>query len=231
MNNLKFLRPVTDDVDLYEREYFDRYYTFGDRKREEMYRQEYKRILQHTKPGIVMDVGCGIGGLLTTFDDRWQKWGYDPSEYAAEKAKNRGITMFHDLSDVDFDSCDVVIFRGTLQHINFPMRALAHAHRILRPGGLLVILATPDSDSLVYRMWGNLPALDAPRNWIVFGSRMLANILLRLGFDSIEVSHPYYGTPYADPLRDFGKFVFSLFFGWRKFAFPGNQMEIYAVKK
>jgi hypothetical protein len=38
-------------------------------------------------------------------------------------------------------------------------------------------------------------------------------------------------TPYANPVSDFFKFFISLFAGWRKFAFPGNQMEIYAVKK
>jgi hypothetical protein len=59
---------------------------------------------------------------------------------------------------------------------------------------------------------------------------MLANILKRLEYDELEVIHPYLGTPYARPLKDFSKFVISLFFGWRPFAFPQNMMEIYARK-
>ena len=230
MNDL-YTRQAYDDAGLYEREYFDKYYTYGDKKRDEMYRQEYKRILERADFGTVLDVGCGIGGLLATFDDRWVKLGYEPSEFAALRSADKGIRMYPNLNRVDTESCDVVIFRGTLQHISLPLRALNHANRILKSGGLLVVLATPDSDSLVYRIWGNLPALDAPRNWVVFGSRMLSNILIRLGFEDIEVLHPYRGTPYANPPRDFLMFFVSLFFGWRKFPFPGNQMEIYAVKK
>jgi ubiquinone/menaquinone biosynthesis C-methylase UbiE len=129
------------------------------------------------------------------------------------------------------ESFDVVVFRGTLQHINFPMTALVQATRVLKRGGLLVILATPDTDSLVYKIWGNLPALDAPRNWVVFGGKVLVNILTRLEYSDIKVFRPYLKSPYARPLADFGKFFISLFFGWRKFAFPGNQIEIFAVKK
>lgn len=225
-------RPAIDDVDLYGRAYFNKYYTHGDRKRDAMYWQEYKRIMERAKrAGRVLDVGCGIGSFLTIMDDRWEKWGYDPSEFAAEMSRKKGIRMVNDVGGLESETFDLVVFRGTLQHINFPMRALSHATRILKPGGLLVVLATPDADSLVYRIWGNLPALDAPRNWIVFGSRMLANIMVRLGYDDVEILHPYLGTPYASPVRDFCKFAVSLFFGWRKFAFPGNQFELYARKK
>jgi SAM-dependent methyltransferase len=227
---MNYAHLPTEDKSLYEREYFDQYY-INDKKREEMYRQEYKRILQRTKPGRVLDVGCGVGGFLSLFDDRWERYGYEPSEWAAARAKQKGITMVHDLSFFDLGSIDVIIFRGTLQHINYPMKSLVHATQLLRKGGLLVVLATPDTDSLVYKIWGNLPALDAPRNWIVFGSRVLANILRRLGMEDIEVLHPYLGTPYASPLKDLSKFVVSLFFGWRKFAFPGNQFELYCRKK
>lgn len=219
----------TKDAELYERDYFNQYYV-GDKQREEMYRQEYKRILERVQPGRVLDVGCGVGGLLATFDDRWEKFGYEPSEFAADRASKKGIKMLHTLNDLDFESMDVVIFRGTLQHIAFPMSSLAQAEGILKHGGLLVVLATPDTDSLVYRIWRNLPALDAPRNWVLFGGTFLSNILARLGFVDVEVLHPYLGTPYASPLRDFVKFVVSLFFGWRKFAFPGNMMEVYARK-
>jgi len=218
-----------DDKNLYERDYFDGYYA-NDKRREEMYRQEAKRIQERANFGNILDVGCGVGGFLQTLDDRWKKYGYEPSEFAAEKAKGRGIEMLRNLHGVESNSMDVVIFRGTLQHMSKPVETLSQCARILRQGGLLVILATPDTDSLVYKIWGELPPLDAPRNWILFGNKYLSNILKRLGFAGIEVLHPYWETPYARPLRDFALFFVSLFFGWRKFAFPGNMMEIYARK-
>lgn len=220
----------TDDRYLYERDYFDQYYLL-DKQREVMYLQEYQRIQKRTNFGRVLDIGCGVGGFLSVFDDRWTKYGYEPSEFAASKARARGINMIHTIQSVDFEFYDCVVLRGSIQHINFPMRTLTQATRVLKPGGLLVLLATPDTDSLVYKLWGNLPALDAPRNWVVFGNRFLSNILKRLGYSDIEVLHPYWETPYARPLHDLSNFFISLFFGYRKFAFPGNMMEIYAVKQ
>ncbi len=220
-----------DDAHLYEQKYFDGYY-LKDAKRERMYEQEYARIkAYYPQGGKILDIGCGIGGFLNTFDDRWEKHGIEPSEFAFPRAVKKGINMLHSLRVAEFEYYDVVIFRGTLQHIALPMDALVQARRVLKKGGLLVILATPDTDSLVYKIWGNLPALDAPRNWVVFGGKVLTNILKRLEFRDIKLLHPYLDTPYASPLKDFFKFTISLFFGWRKFAFPGNQMEIYAIKE
>lgn len=219
-----------DDRQLYERKYFDGYYA-NDKRRDEMYKQEARRIQERANFGNILDIGCGVGGFLSTLDDRWKKYGFEPSEYAAEKATARGITMLRNPASIDTEVFDVVVFRGTLQHMSKPIETLAHATRGLRKGGLLVILATPDTDGIVYKLWGKLPPLDAPRNWVLFGNRFLRNILERMDYENIEVLHPYFGTPYANPVKDFLAFLISLFFGWRKFAFPGNMMEIYAVKK
>jgi SAM-dependent methyltransferase len=218
-----------DDKDLYDKNYFNGYYE-NDKLRDAMYLQEEARVRARSNFGDVLDVGCGIGGFLQTFDDRWKKFGYEPSEYASEKAAGRGIHMERNLNAISSNSMDVIILRGVLQHMNKPLEELAQCTRILRPGGLLVILATPDTDSLVYKIWGNLPALDAPKNWVLFGHKFLVNILLRLGYVEFEILHPYSGTPYARPMKDFWNFFVSLFFGWRKFPFPGSMMEVYCRK-
>jgi len=225
---------MMDDKSLYDKSYFDGYY-IGDCKREKAYHDEHDRIMaQYLKNhtgigGIILDIGCGIGGFLNIFDDRWEKLGVEPSEYAAEKAMKKGIKIIRGVETLPAESADLVILRGSLQHISMPMQTLGHAVRALKRGGLLVILATPDTDSLVYKIWGRLPPLDAPRNWVLFGHRMLANILKRLGLTA-EFLYPYWETPYARPLSDLLKFCLSLIFGYRPFAFPGNLMEVYAVK-
>lgn len=219
-----------NDAYLYDANYFiDRSYG-ADPRREAAYKQERRRITQRLSNGNILDVGCGTGKFLEGLDDRWKKYGVEPSEYAFKQARARRIEMFPDLQEVTDMAMDAVVFRGTLQHISTPIQDLYHAARILKPNGLLAILATPDADSLVYRIWGKLPALDAPRNWVVFGHRELENILSRLGFVDIQVLHPYWETPYARPGLDFARFAASLFLGWRPFAFPGNMMEVFARK-
>lgn len=213
---------------LYDSGYFRQYE--HDRKRETMYSQEHARILEYYPQGAtILDYGCGTGGFLANFDDRWIKYGVEPSVFAAKKSRVRkiNITMTENLMD---ECMDVIVFRGTLQHIHEPMQALTEAARLLKRGGMLFILSTPDTDSLVYKIWGRLPPLDAPRNWVLFGRRYTVNILTRLGLETVKELHPYFGTPYAAPLKDFMKFIISLFFGWRPFAFPGNMMEIHARK-
>lgn len=217
------------DSDLYDGNYFDGYY-LTDPKRDEQYKQERARILALVKPANILDIGCGVGGFLDGFDDRWTKYGYDPSAFATEKAKRKGINMLRHYSTLETESMDVVILRGVLQHIDEPMICLFQATRILKRGGLLVILATPNTNSIVYKIWGKLPPLDATRNWIVFSDSILDNVLERLRYSKRSFHYPYIKTPYARPLKDIMSFVVSLFFGWRKFAFWGSMFEVYAWK-
>jgi len=216
---------------LYGRQYFEQYQ--HDAKRAVAYQQEFHR-LQNFIPtsGRVLDVGAGIGNFLDLFpSDKWQKVAVEISDYASETCAKKGILTLVDTRHVAANSCDVVVYRGTLQHIYEPMASLIASTIALKENGTLAVLATPDTDSWVYQIWKRLPALDAPRNWVLFGSTYLKNILGRLGYDIIEVNHPYRNSPYAKPIQDFCNFGLSLVAGYRPFAFPGNMMEIFARKK
>lgn len=222
---------TTRDAALYDRRYFEDRGYGRDPRRGCMYNQERRRIAGLARGGRILDVGCGLGEFLAGFDDRWERYGYEPSAYAAATCLARGIVMYETIGDVVPGSMDVVVIRGSLQHMANPVETLALSAFALRRGGLLAILATPDADSLVYRTWGRLPALDPPRNWVVFGERNLRAVLDRLGIAVTAVAHPYWRTPYARPLADLARFAWSLVAGWRPFAFPGNMMEVYGVKR
>ena len=65
------------------------------------------------------------------------------------------------------DFFDLVIIRGTIQHLDEPFLFLKHAFTALRPGGYLVFLATPNTNSPFYRLKKTLPFIDAPRNFYI----------------------------------------------------------------
>ena len=213
---------------MYDRDYFERNGYGRDAKRETAYRQESGRIFARVSGGSVIDYGCGTGEFLDYFDG-WKRYGVEISDYAAMVARGKGIKIIKAeyYSPVYFN---LVVFRGTLQHLDDPFNALRWAHYQLRPGGTLAILAQPNAESVVYRLFGDLPALDWTRNYWIPGKRELCNVLEHIGFTVQDVIYPYRGGPYASPAKDTWRFVQRLFGRRVKFAWPGNMMEVYAVK-
>jgi 2-polyprenyl-3-methyl-5-hydroxy-6-metoxy-1,4-benzoquinol methylase len=153
-----------------------------------MYAQEIKRLKskfpEHMKGGAILDVGCGVGDWLCHLHGNWTKCGVEPDDYAAKQARVKGI--FVGGYDYEPGSFDVIVFRGTLQHIENPFETLRKAVELLRHGGLLVFLATPNTNSPMYKRTGTLPALDPPRNWWLPSDLNLRNVLANMGFKNIE---------------------------------------------
>jgi SAM-dependent methyltransferase len=192
--------------------------------------QELERVHEITglTGGTVVDVGCGLGELLDLFpSDRWHKLGIEPAESARAACRAKGISF--DLPEGE-GWCDLVLLRGSLQHLDEPIATLRAAHGWLRPGGFLVALATPNAGGPVYRLFQDLPALDPPRNFVVFSDRVLRQCLLNLGFQEPTFAYPYLGSPYAHPVRDHLRFCLRLAGIRRPFAFWRSTMECYAQR-
>lgn len=202
----------------------------GEKARQAMREQELDRIRRRTglTSGSVVDVGCGLGELLDLLPaDSWKKFGVEVAETARATCRDKGISF--ELPSGE-GWCDLVVLRGSLQHLDEPVATLRTAHQWLRPGGWLVLLATPNAGGVVYRLFQDLPALDPPRNFVVFSDRVLGQCLLNIGFRDPTFVYPYLGTPYARPLSDHASFVLRLLGVKTRFAFWRNMMECYAQK-
>jgi len=219
---------VVNPQSLYDAEYFAAY--GDDTKRQEMYQQECQRLYDLVwGGGSILDIGCGLGDFLYTYDPGhicdW--YGIEVSDHAREIAKQRGVRFYWPDRP---DKFDLIILRGSIQHLDKPLQMLHNAYAWLKPGGTIAFLATPNSESIVYRLFSDLPALHPDYNYWIPGARELANVLKHIGFGDIETVYPYLNTPYAHPLRDAWRFLLRLIGVKQPFAWPENMMEIYARK-
>jgi len=105
-----------------------------------------------TDHGKVLEIGCGLGHLLTWLVDQYQVVGSDINEWALDQArKNVPQGEFlsqsaQDLSTFSDKSFQIVIAKHVVEHLPEPEQCIAEISRVLAPGGLL-ILATPNLDS------------------------------------------------------------------------------------
>lgn len=139
------------------------------------------------KPGArVLDVGCGRGVLLGPLADLgFEVHGLEISEEAVEGVDPRAeIRIATRLSDAGHQSSyfDEIIIWHTLEHTTDPRGILQECHRILRPGGRLIV-AVPNFSSAQAR-WsgGDWFHLDTPRHLYHFPVPALRRLIERCGF-------------------------------------------------
>lgn len=105
----------------------------------------------------LLDVGC-YTGIFVEIATRhgWDAWGLEPSHWAVEEARKRGLHVVQgtlDTADLPDAFFDVVTLWDVIEHLIDPRSALCHARRLLKPGGLLVV-HTIDIESLFARLMG-----------------------------------------------------------------------------
>jgi SAM-dependent methyltransferase len=110
--------------------------------------------------GRVLELGCGMGHLLTWLPDRYRVFGTDINPWALAQAKHN-VTSGHFAvlsADAGFifprSSFEIVIAKHVVEHLHHPEQAIAEMSRVLVPGGLL-ILATPNLNSPMRKRKGS----------------------------------------------------------------------------
>jgi SAM-dependent methyltransferase len=224
-----------NDSELYDAKYFQN--RFGnDRLRQASYKLEKSYIEQHLgrqvfSSGSMLDVGCGTGEFIEAIG--WNMdtaFGMEVSEHARSSAEDRGIRFTPDLFNAE-EFFDLVVFRGTIQHLPDPFEYIFKASKALKRGGHVLFLATPNSNSIYYRRFKTLPFIDERFNYWIPCDIALCTVLRKYGFRILDVTYPYLGTPYANPTRDHLRFVRKLLFRTEdKFAFWRSSMTVLAQR-
>ncbi len=185
--------------------------------------------INNLTPGKVLDVGCGLGFLLSGIDDKWEKHGVEISEFGANYAKKYGKILCGVLQAAEYksDSFDVVLIYHVIEHMKNPVSELKEIKRILKPGGKLIV-GTPDFNCGLAKRFGyNFRLLKDTTHISLFDTFGLYKLLTDLFFEIEKVSYPFFDTEY------FIKENLLRLFDTSKISPPfyGNFATFYAHKK
>ncbi len=140
----------------------------------------------------VADLGAGEGLVSQLLARRAERvWCIDNSskmvEVGTELAKKNGLAnLTYKLGDIESvplpdKSVDLAILSQALHHASHPQTAVNEAHRILRPGGQLLVLDLKEHDyENAHEQFGDL--------WLGFKEAALHGFLKSAGFQKVDVT-------------------------------------------
>jgi len=149
-------------------------------------------ILAHAgAPGRMLEIGIGAGFFLKAAQRAgWRVHGIEISNEAALFAHGRlgldVVKMPAEQLGLASDGFDVVVMFEVVEHLFEPRRVLEDVHRVLRPGGILM-LSTPNFDAFSRFALGSSWAVLSPGEHLYyFTRRTLQAILKTAGFQDVQ---------------------------------------------
>ena len=150
----------------------------------------------------LLDVGCGPGFFLDVGQDRgWNVMGIEPSKYACDFVRTRGLDVKNTMFNINFasnhkDLFDAVHLCNVLEHVPHPAELIQNIKTVLAPGGLVCITVPNDFNLLQKNL---VEQLNYPPYWIspkhhlnYFSYDTIESLLGRHGFECFgrEASFP-----------------------------------------
>lgn len=205
-----------------ESEYFDREY-FQLTSGKIRYLDYLLGVLRRSgiSAGAVLDVGSGYGFFLERLESAgYRASGLEHSEHAAERARHRsGAEVYVQSAEEAFQlpsaAYDAVTILDVIEHIRDYQGCLRECYRILRPGGVAV-LVTLNSRSAARPLLGKQWSwYKDPTHVRLFSGPELGSELRRAGFELLT-NKTFFNfcsvgesTPFLKPLQVIGR-VFEL---------------------
>jgi SAM-dependent methyltransferase len=136
--------------------------------------------------GRLLEVGCGSGATLESMNELgWQAEGIDFDPAAVEKARRKGLTVhLGTLTEKKLpgNTFDAIAARHFIEHVPDPIETLRECRRLLKPGGLLVLI-TPNARSWGHRLFlADWRGLEPPRHLHIFTRSSLTTACALAGF-------------------------------------------------
>lgn len=153
-----------------------------------------------TDSGRVLDVGCGTGEFLYYLaridsSSAWKPTGLDLSDDSIAVARTRGLDVIQasigGLDPNDIEPFAAVTMFNVLEHLPDPSGELRLAHRLLQPGGVIVVSVPNDFSILqeAVRSYMGVPPwwVAIPDHINYFERETLASCFERAGFEVLSM--------------------------------------------
>jgi len=209
-----FLGGITVNSEYYARYYLPDYYSSGvsggllNRALESFGKMvihfKQSEILRYFKRSDnaklkILDVGCGSGEFLANISpDIFDKYGLEINPQGYEQCRRKQLKVVNkDIREAGFapESFDVITMWHVLEHSDQPYELLKEARRILKGSGIIIV-ATPNTDSLGFRHGGKgWFHLDSPRHLILYNRHSLGFTLSKAGFRVENFKNIFYDFP------------------------------------
>jgi len=149
----------------------------------------FERLAARSPTRRLLDVGCHIGVMVELAQARgWEAWGVEPSTWASERARARGLRVITGtLADAHApaDYFDVVTMWDVIEHLTDPAAEIRSVYRVVKPGGIFAI-HTIDIESLFARLMGKRWPWLMEMHLYYFSPRTLGKMLARAGFQVVS---------------------------------------------
>lgn len=154
-------------------------------------RLEEPKFAPHVSPGdVLVEFGCGTGYLLDRLPAR-EKVGVEVNEAARADARGRGLRLVAATDELPDAYADVVVSNHALEHTLAPLSELRQLHRVLKPGGRLVLWLPLDD----WRTQRRADPADRNHHLYTWTPQLLANLLDEAGFRVLECRVVAYAWP------------------------------------
>lgn len=141
-----------------------------------------KTIERFQSSGQLLDIGCGTGDFLGSFDStKWKLAGVEPSPTARKKIPEKA-EKYTQLSDYQIQT-DAVTMWHVIEHVHNPNETLQQIRKLIKETGTLFI-AVPNRESFDAKHYGaHWAAYDVPRHLSHFSKKDMKALLEKNRFE------------------------------------------------
>ena len=160
--------------------------------RERTFARSLQLIEKHAQGrGRLLDIGTAAGSFIHMAARRgWTVFGCEPNRWLCDWGRRHygldikaGTVFDQHYASAEFD---VVTVWDVLEHVEDPKRFLDECHRVLKPGGLLVV-NYPDIGSWIARAMGRRWVFLISVHLYYFTRQTMGEMLRRTGFEVAEI--------------------------------------------